>query len=135
MKKLIITTNPNCPVCRDMLESGILNNIDADLILMPLVKSDKFLFEALWKTESWTKSFIQMLQNKEVNGVDYSKDITELADDNYSKLDKLKEVYLNTTGQKMVQTPQMFTEENGEYSLIVPPRVDMKDVILKALKD
>ena len=132
MKKLIVVTNPNCEACKDMRKKNICDGIEKEVVLFPLSPTDIYLFDLIWSTEDWVKTFEEMLDEKPLTQpINQEVNAEVNRRNNFKRVQKIKEKV------SIHGTPMFLTEDTktGEIELIAPPAPDFKSVLKNAINN
>lgn len=131
--KLLIVTNPNCGVCREMQKSSKCNNIPLTrkLVLAPFSQTDELSLQVIFKTHNPLDAYKKLLNGKQINEseIDWSKDITYIWNENITMFDYL------TTNYDLKGTPAFFIiDENNRIIEQIKLEMEPADVLMFNIK-
>jgi len=109
---LLIVTNPNCSVCRELQKNDMCEKIPLTrkLLLAPFSPMDELAIQAIFKSKNPLNAYKQLLSDNPLNPSDiiWDKDISDIWRQNISMFDYLSSHY------DMKGTPSFFIIDKND---------------------
>jgi len=94
---LLVVTNPNCSVCRELQKNNDCDKIPLTrkLLLAPFSPMDELAIQVIFKSKNPLNAYYQLLSGQPLNNIeiDWNKDISDVWNKNISMFDYLSSNY------------------------------------------
>lgn len=130
---LVVVTNPNCAVCREMQKSAKCDEIPLTrkLVMAPFGPSDELALQAIFKAHNPLQAYKTLLSGTALkdSDIDWSKDTTAEWKENIELFDHLTKNY------EVKGTPTFFImNDKGEIVEQVKLEMEPADVLMFNIK-
>ena len=128
MNKLIVVTNPNCNQCRQLVQQGGCE-YEKEIVLIPQVQTDIYLFRMIWSSKDVNGTFKSMLLGEDVSSRVCDVDTKEQEEYNMKRLEELHKV------KPLTHTPMFFVDNGTDIVSVDIPQPDIKELIAQAMEE
>jgi len=128
MNKLIVVTNPNCNQCRQLAQQGVCEH-EKEIVLIPQVQTDIYLFRMIWSSLDSNSTFKDMLLGKDIAEQVTDRCTKEQEENNMKRLEELHKI------KPLTHTPMFFVDNGIEIVSVDIPQPNIKELIAQAMEE